>query len=51
MTTKEMTGDYQQGFSDGYTAALEDFLNDEANSPLVVQALEWYEKKVRNADR
>jgi hypothetical protein len=44
-------GVYDDGFKDGYTQALEDFLNDEANSPLVVQAREWYDKKAHNADR
>jgi hypothetical protein len=44
------TDEYDKAFLDGYTAALEDFLDDEATSPLVVKAREWYDKKARNVN-
>jgi hypothetical protein len=50
MNSPEKTPEYDKAFLDGYNSALDDFLNDEANSPLVVQAREWYEKKARRAN-
>lgn len=49
----EDTGSYQysEGFEDGYSRALTDFLDDECLNPIVVQAREWYDKKENNAHR
>lgn len=37
-------------WNEGYTAALEDLLNDECFYPIIVEAREMLEKKARLAD-
>jgi hypothetical protein len=49
--TATITEEYNRGFSEGYLAALADYINDECTDAIIVEAREWADKKERRAHR
>jgi hypothetical protein len=46
-----ITEEYNKGFSEGYLAALSDYLNDECTDAVIAEAREWADKKEARAHR